>query len=202
MMCPIAVYETSDLLQPSSRSLEALSLPLITTEGQDSSEGPVGSKLSRHQIRTGQSTRPLPFPIGGNPPDPVFRRALHESIRIGIPGLHIVREAVAIEVEEYRVIQVVSIPRPLENPIDSLDDIEVRREVIPEILVTPVVHRGGLIVPVDLPVSGPGKPAVQPLVAGSELNPSLGWSLGSTWSWEGQRLAKEENEGGRQPAKR
>src|SRR6202020_1104351 len=92
--------------------------------------------------------------IGANAHVAITGQMLQQAILVVIPCPHIIRNGVLV-ITEKDLIQVVSIPGPQLLPVTGIDNVEIRRQVIPEILLALVVNGSRLTVPCDLPPRTP-----------------------------------------------
>ncbi len=77
---------------------------------------------------------------------------LGDPVAVLVPGPNVVLGGRSIEAEELRVLDIGPVPRPQELSPAGIQDIEVGRQIVPEVPVVLVIDRGRPVPLVDLPV--------------------------------------------------
>ncbi len=151
LLAPPAFFvELSQSLRPCEEGIAVLPVSQSLADPGEGIESPGhrGDEVGAVEALIGERS----FVVAAEPAVSVFGAMLGDAVAVLVPGLDILLDGQAIEFEKSRVRDIGRIAGPQELPPAGVEDVEVGRQVVPEVFVALVVHRGGPVPLVDLPV--------------------------------------------------
>src|SRR5579862_4384958 len=122
---------------------------------QDRRVGSIGGRLGGQEIDAHRNVAHA-FVVAWNPPGSLDRDVpVHDRLRAEIPLCDIFGHRTPVEVQHRGIVDVAAITGPEKHSIAGVEDVETRRQAIPELLVAFVVDGRRPVQPVHLPERTP-----------------------------------------------